>query len=105
MPANYLEDFKNLYLKINYSGDKAKLYLNHRLIEDDFNNGSTWTIGLNNFKDALHNGSLQLEINPVSANTKIYFDDVKAGKNSAKATLHNLRLVPQYETKIDISNL
>ncbi|CAN5624799.1 hypothetical protein BH11BAC3_BH11BAC3_35730 [soil metagenome] len=105
LPANYPEDFKNLYLKINYSGDKAKLYFNHRLIADDFNNGSTWTIGLNNFNDDLRSGNLQLEIDPRSANAKIYFDDVKAGKNSAKATLQNLQLVPQYETTIDISNL
>jgi hypothetical protein len=105
LPENYLKGVKNLYLKINYAGDKAKIYFNHRLIEDDFNNGSTWTIGLNNMNGDLHNGSLQLEISPLSKNARIYFDDVNAKKNSKKAAVQNLRLVPHYENAIDIVDI
>jgi hypothetical protein len=103
LPDNYLANLNNLFMKINYSGDKAKLYFNHRLVADDFNNGTTWNIGLNRIGNSLENQSLKLEIFPLQDPSKIYFDNESTKKEGTVAKVKQIQLVPEYLFDFNIS--
>jgi hypothetical protein len=49
IPTGALKETSELYLKIRYTGDVARLYLNDRLVADNFYNGTSWEIGLKRF--------------------------------------------------------
>lgn len=104
LPDNYLAGLNNLYIKVNYSGDKAKLYFNHRLIADDFNNGTTWNIGLNRLEKSLDNQPMKLEISPSPNQARVYFDDESVKQESALAKLKNIGLVPEYQFDFNITD-
>jgi len=53
LPEGYADGLNNVYLRINCTGDKARLFYNYRLMADDFYNGDTWEIGLNCFNFSL----------------------------------------------------
>ena len=103
LPADDLTQFNNLYLRINYTGDKARLYFNQRLVADDFNNGSTWTIGLNRFDNAFQSQSLKLEVYPLQKDAKIYFDDEEAKQAAIKASVKNIELIPEYKIDLEVT--
>jgi beta-galactosidase len=72
VPENALHDLNDVFLRIKYSGDVARLYAGRRLLDDNFYNGSVWEIGLKQFApDALGRG-LDLEILPLRENAPIY---------------------------------
>lgn len=69
-----LDAYKNVYLRINYSGDKIKCYSGKNLVADNFNNDTTWSINLTDIhleKDV----PLIFEIEPYKKDAKIYFDE------------------------------
>jgi len=103
LPDNYLANLNNLFLKVSYSGDKARLYFGHRLVADDFNNGTAWNIGLNRFGNSLENQSLKLEVFPLQNASKIYFDDESAKKEGTVAKVKQFQLVPEYQFNFNIS--
>lgn len=105
LPANYADNLKSLYLKIDYNGNKARLYYNNRLIADDFNSGSTWTTNLSNFEVDLQTGRLLLEITSMHPQAKIYFEDTAAKKAAVKAMLKNIKLIAEYESVVDVNGL
>jgi hypothetical protein len=103
LPDNYLAGLNNLFLKVNYSGDKAKLYFNHRLIADDFYNGTSWNIGLNRLGNSLENQPLKLEIFPLPNQPRVYFDDEQAKQEGAVAKVKKIQLVPEYQFDFNIN--
>jgi len=72
-----MADLSELYLKIDYDGDIGWAFINGELIHDDYNNGTTWTIGLKAFAEKLSEHSLYLYISPssksVSSNSESTF--------------------------------
>lgn len=103
LPDNYLAGLNNLFLKINYSGDKASLYFNHRLIADDFNNGTSWNTGLNRLVNNLENQPLKLEIFPLPNQPRVYFDDEQAKQEGAVAKVKKIQLVPEYQFDFNLN--
>lgn len=103
LPEHNTENLNNVYLKINYTGNKARLYFNQTLIADDFYNGSTWSIGLNRFDHSLYE-PLQLDVVPLPKNTRVYFDSKTAKLSALKATVQNIRLIPEYKIDFTINN-
>lgn len=57
-------DAKEVYLRIDYSGDVGYAYIEGKLINDNFCNGTTWEIGLNKFKNELLEKGMYLYIAP-----------------------------------------
>jgi hypothetical protein len=102
LPDNYLANLNNLFLKVSYSGDKARLYFNHRLVADDFNNGTTWNIGLNRLGNSLENQLLKLEIISLPNQPVIYFDEESAKQEGQVAKVKYIRLIPEYKFDFDI---
>lgn len=103
LPEYDTDNLNNTYLKIDYTGDKARLYFNHTLVADDFYNGSTWSIELNRFNKTLYE-SLQLHIVPLQEDARVYFDSKTAKRSALKATVQKVRLVPEYTTDFIIDN-
>ena len=68
---NNLANYKNVYLGINYSGNKIQCYNEGNLVADNFNNGTTWSI---NLTDIVFKPSLTFNLIPFETNPKIYFD-------------------------------
>ena len=64
----------NAFLRINYFGDKIKCYAGNKLVADNFNNQTTWSINLSDIPFA-DNRPLVFEIVPYQSDTPlIYFD-------------------------------
>jgi len=103
LPNNFLSGLGNLILKIDYAGDKARMYLNHRLIADDFNNGTTWNIGLNRLEYGFENQPLRLDIHPLANQSRIYFDNYPARKAGEVAKLISIHLVPEYQFDFNLN--
>src|SRR5665648_680873 len=103
LPDNYLVTLNNMYLNVSYSGDKARLYMNHYLIADDFNSGADWNIGLNRLGTSLENQSLKLEIYPLENQSRVYFDDEKAKQEGTVAKVKKIQLIPEYQFDFDVS--
>lgn len=70
MGASQIND---CFLKINYRGDMAKLYLNHERIDDHFYMGTTWEIGLKRF-DFSKTKTVTLEVYPLYKSAPIFLE-------------------------------
>lgn len=103
LPNDYLAGLNNIYLKIDYNGNKGRLYFNHRLIADDFYNGAIWYTGLNRISQNLVNGKLQLEIDPLPKSARVYFDDENAKLKAQHTQLNKIVVIPEYQIDIDMN--
>ena len=103
LPADYLAGLNNLYMTFNYTGDKARLYADHRLVADDFSNGDPWSIGLNRYRDVFENHPPTLEIYPLAPDARVYFDDEAAKQAAVKAALTGIQLRPEYKVDVEIT--
>lgn len=105
LPEGYADGLNNVYLRINYTGDKARLYFNYQLVADNFYDGDTWEIGLNRLHFPLENEPLNLEIEPLPINARVYFDDQSSKETATKAILKIVRLVPEYQINLNLYEL
>jgi beta-galactosidase len=94
-----------VFLRIAYQGDVARLYAGNRLITDDFYHGAPWEIGLGNIPAADLERGLELKILPLRADAPIY---VGAGARPAipdggqVAKLTELQVLPEYRVVADL---
>jgi hypothetical protein len=63
----------NWILNIKYEGDAARLYLDGKLINDNFYNGKPFELGLARFGSKILTGKLELKILPLRKDAPIYF--------------------------------
>lgn len=87
-------------LSIKYLGDVARLYLNGKLLLDDFYNGNAFEIGLNCFSPEIFSGELTLHILPLSKGVPIYIqeDAIPDFQNEeAVCQLQSIEIKPLYE--------
>lgn len=60
---------------ISYNGDVANAYIGSELINDSFNNGTDWVIGLSRFREKLQHNPLIIRIDGLkSLDNNIYFE-------------------------------
>ena len=103
LPEDYMEGLNNLYLDIDYTGDKGKLYFRGRLVADNFYDGSTWEIGLNRLNYELENQPMTLTLTPLIKDARVYFDDDFAKQDGTFAKLKDIRLIPEYQFTFTLS--
>lgn len=103
LPERYLDGLNNLFLNIEYTGDKGKLYYNHQLIADDFYNGAIWQTGLNRLHFPLENQPMILELSSLPADERVYFDNETAKREATTARLKNIHLVPEYSIDLIVT--
>jgi hypothetical protein len=94
-----------IFLRIVYQGDVARLNAGDRLIADDFYHGAPWEIGLRNIPAAGLQQGLELKILPLRADAPIYLGAgvrpaIPEGGQVAKLT--GVQLVPEYRAVADL---
>ncbi|MBB5057262.1 hypothetical protein HDF16_001947 [Granulicella aggregans] len=93
----------NLFLKLDYTGDIARLYSSSTLLDDNFFNGQPFEIGIDRFIPPGKPATLKLEVLPMAATAPIYLDDSAWKKlNTSRAIPKLIRasLIPEYESSI-----
>jgi hypothetical protein len=71
LPANTAPD-RDILLRIHYVGDVARLYLDGKLIDDNFFSGNAFDIGLKRFAPDIYGKELLLKILPLRKDAPIY---------------------------------
>ena len=95
----------NIFLKIDYAGDVARLSAGGNLLDDNFNNGMPWTIGLQRFIPQIGDGPLELSILPLRRDAPIFFERRFQASFRDKSQIVDLKsatLIPQYKFQIEM---
>ena len=93
----------NLFLLVHYKGDVARLTSGEKLLDDNFYNGTKWTIGLLRFEDALHHGPLTLSILPLRQDAPIFLEKQAwpdFGTSNQAIDLKSITVAPEYRFTI-----
>ncbi len=105
IPKNFLSGVSDVFLDVQYTGDVARLSSQGRLLDDDFYNGKTWSIGLRRFADAIREGPLDLSILPLRKDAPIYLEErfrPDFGGQAQTEKVGSLTLVPEYQFVIPL---
>jgi len=91
------------FLRIAYEGDVARLYVDGKLLTDDFYNGTPWLIGLDRVPSQQWD-KLELKILPLREHAPIYLPEkawpaFPAGGPVAR--LKDVQVLPEYEVVVD----
>ncbi len=102
IPCNYLDGLNNLYLSAKYTGIRAELRAQHKLIADNYSNNTEWNVGLKRNGSQLQCRSLLLKVFPLTVNDKVLFDLPPAAGDIGKAEIGRLNFIPEYKTVVNI---
>jgi len=94
----------NLFLNIAYTGDVARLMANGYLLDDNYNNGMPWAIGLRNL--TIGDGKLELTILPLRRDAPIFLEmrsRPNFGDKRQIGELQRARLIVQYKFQIEMA--
>ncbi len=100
VPKDALKELSDLYLRFDMTGDTAALYADDRLVDDWFIFGPTMTVSLKNVRPPMEKGDLKLQIVPLTASRKIFFEDAEMAKSGLNASLKNVEALPVYEIAV-----
>ena len=75
LPTDAFAGVSDLFLKVEYQGDIARLSAAGHLLTDDFYNGMPWCIGLKRFRRQVESGDLEIAIVPWRDRSKVILDD------------------------------
>lgn len=104
MPEGLMEGVKDVRLQLEYSGDIGHVFLNSRLINDNFANGAVWEVGLREWAEELKESQLVVYITPLKEGANVNVDSDMAARreevDGALAQLHSAALCPVYEIRI-----
>ena len=101
LPRDAFVGMSDLFLKVEYQGDIARLSAAGHLLTDDFYNGMPWCIGLKRFQRQVESGPLEITIVRWRDRSEVILDDFavnKAGDNSAK--LLKINVLPEYQLTV-----
>ena len=101
LPADAFVGVSDLFLKVEYQGDIARLSADGHLLTDDFYTGMPWCIGLKRFRRQVESGPLEITIVPWRDRSKVILDDSavdKAGDNGAH--LLKVTVLPEYQLTV-----
>jgi hypothetical protein len=96
------------FLRIHYTGDVARLYVNGHLLDDNFPDNRPWLVGLTRFAPQLTQagGKLTLSIYPLRPNPPIFFEPGHEPKPDAPpAAVQSIELLTQYTLKLKMVTL
>jgi hypothetical protein len=100
IPMDAFKETSEVFLKIHFTGDVARLYQNGRLIADHFYNGDVWEIGLKRFAGPNLKKGLDLKILPLHKDYPVMIPRAKRpvfDSNGEALTLDSITLEPEYE--------
>lgn len=103
VPTIWPSQVSNVFLEIQYEGDVARLYREHRLLDDDFWNGMTWTFGIKHLQVRPQSERAEtwtLRILPLLKDLPMYLENKAHLHYSASgnlASVVSIKVVPQYQ--------
>lgn len=103
---NFLDGLNDVYLKIDYTGDKAQLLSDGKLIGDHFYYGAPWEIGLKRFATEFKNKPLYLYFLPIrkDAPCLAYFDKQPPfGMEEEYLKINSIKIIPEYKCIIRLN--
>lgn len=95
-----------LFLRVDYTGDEARLLTDGTLLDDNFYNGMPWVVGLKRYRVDGSIPALTLDILPIRADSPIYLEPAAraaVGASGQTAVLRGVSIVPQYRLQIGSS--
>jgi beta-galactosidase len=98
-PAALLKGFRDVIVRIDYTGNVGYAFSGGQLIHDHFHNGSPWEIGLARFEPSIQSGEIVLETTPLRTGLTTLADDagMAAEQNhdgEKYAEFHRITFVP-----------
>jgi beta-galactosidase len=98
----------NVLLKIDYQGDVGRLYRGNDLIEDNFWNGESWTVGLKETTPNWRSSKpvFDLRILPLPKGYPMFLENAAAlhfNTSGFADTLGSVQLVPRYRLQLDVN--
>lgn len=103
IPAQSMNGLSDIFLRIHYAGDVARLYEDGRLLDDDFYNGRAWEIGLKRFLPEAFNKKLEVDVLPLPRKAPVYLDMrawEQMNNTGQTAKVMGVELLPEYEVVI-----
>ena len=100
VPAQPMTGLSDIFVRLHYAGDVARLSESGRLLDDDFYNGRTWEIGLKRFLPQAFGKKLEVEVLPLPGNALIYLDPTARAQLNPQgqtAKVMSVEVLPQYE--------
>jgi hypothetical protein len=100
IPAQPMNDLSDIFVRIHYTGDMARLYRDGHLLDDDFYNGRPWEIGLKRFLPDSFGKKLEVVVLPLPRNAPIYLDAHAWAQMNAQgqtAKVSSVDVLPEYE--------
>lgn len=105
LPGKFMRGLKDARLQIDYNGDIGHLFLNGRMINDNFANHATWEIGLKDFEEELEGTMLTLYITPLKEGVNVNVESSMAARmeevDAYVGILENVAVQPVYEIIIE----
>lgn len=106
-PTPYLS---NVFLRVSYQGDVARLYRGTHLLDDNFWNGQPWSIGLRESLVNWHKPAqpLELKVLPLPHDSPMYMqeeDKLHFNPSGTSLELQGVQLVPQYQLQLEAAPL
>jgi beta-galactosidase len=100
----------DVFLKISYQGDVARLYRGRQLVDDSFWNGIPWTIGLREVDPDWRtaNTDLELRILPLPRKHPIYLeeaDQLDFSTDGVADSITGIQMVPRYQLNLQAPDL
>lgn len=102
VPTNWPPQLSNLFLRVQYRGDVARLYAGSELLDDNFWNGTPWNIGLVQWRAKIHNGNSKLLILPAPKDAEIGNAGYGNEAGRQQSTIDAATLIPQYQLAIQM---
>jgi len=94
----------DIYLRIDYTGDIGNAFIDGKLINDNFYNGTTWEIGLKRFNPQVVDKGLYIHINPLRRGEYVTLDTSMALKQEfvgdMAGTVHKIEAIPEYRVML-----
>lgn len=93
----------DLFLRIPYAGDEARLRTGKSLLADDFFNGEPWLVGLDRYTQGGALPPLELQVLPMRADASVYLPaqgQAAIAKTGQTDEPGSITIVPQYQLQL-----
>ena len=101
LPKDAFAGVSDLFLKVKYQGDIARLNADGHLLTDEFYTGMPWSIGLKRFQRQVESGSLEIAIVPWRDRSKVILDDSAVDKaGHSGPNLLDVTVLPEYQLTV-----
>jgi beta-galactosidase len=97
----------DVFMKIVYQGDVARLSVRHHLVDDDFWNGIPWTIGLREVAPDWRSAKTEMELRilPMPKKFPMYLEEaakLRFGASSVADSLTEVQMVVKYRLTLQV---